>query len=64
MRNIQRLGLVAVLIFILSATGGCGGEVELRPPGRDGMFYLDFSEASRLAAESNRYILLDMWRPG
>ena len=64
MRDIQRLSVVLVLVLAALAASGCGGEVELRPPARDGIFYLDLAQAQKAAAEGDQYLLLDMWRPG
>ena len=52
---------------MLALLAGCStppGETQLVPDTKDGMFYTVFAEAQREAAESDKYILLEMWRPG
>ena len=62
----KRLSL-AITALILALLMGCSvtpGETQLVPETRDGIFYTDFAAAQAEAAASDKYILLDMWRPG
>jgi hypothetical protein len=55
---------LGVLLMSLGSCGGAGGETELLPPSRDGIFYTVFADACQTAATEEKLILLEMWRPG
>jgi hypothetical protein len=57
----------ALFAFAILAIASCGQpkvETELLPETRQGMIYLDFTEAQNVARTEGKSILLDMWRPG
>ena len=59
--------IIAIGTLILVLVMGCSvtpGDTQLVPESRDGMFYTAFAEAQREAEASDKYILVEMWRPG
>jgi hypothetical protein len=48
--------------MMAACTGG--GETQLYPETRDGMFYTVFAEAQQLAIDQDKLILAAFWRPG
>jgi hypothetical protein len=59
--------MIAIVALTLVSALGCSvtpGDTQLVPESRDGMFYTVFAEAQREAVTSDKYILLEMWRPG
>jgi hypothetical protein len=58
------LVITALMTLLLVGCSAVPGETQLVPESRDGMFYTVFAEAQRDAAAADKYILLEMWRPG
>ena len=66
MRNTLAGYLAAFMIGSLLLPG-CAitpGETELEPAVKDGMFHTVFATAQQEAIDSDKLILLEMWRPG
>ena len=60
----SKFALVAASLALLAGCVGTSGEVELRPDSREGIFYTVYAEAAQEAADQNKLILIDFWRPG
>jgi len=55
---------VAAGLALLVGCVGASGEVELRPDSREGIFYTVYAEAAQEAADQNKLLLIEFWRPG
>lgn len=65
--RVHTAGMLAVVAAGLSLLAGCmgaSGEVELRPEPREGMFSTVYAEVAKDAADNNKLILMEFWRPG
>ena len=63
--NIVRiLAAIAASLSVLAGCMGAWGEVELRPPSREGMFNTIYAEVAKDAADNDKLILMEFWRPG
>ena len=54
--------VIAAAAMMAACTGG--GETQLYPATRDGVFYTVFAEAQQLAIDQDKLILAAFWRPG
>jgi len=58
------LATAAAGLALLVGSVGASGEVELRPDPREGMFHTVYADAVQEAADQNKLLLIEFWRPG
>ena len=63
MRMRTRWFIFIAAAAVMAACAG-GGETQLHPTARDGMFYTVFAEAQQLAIDQDKLILAAFRRPG